>query len=71
MDEDAKETPTEFLIRSLENIENVEDVVLVVKDSDGEVTYYSNDLTALEITGMLAWAQHQVYEDANEDESDD
>ena len=62
----GKESPTDFLIRSLERIENVEDVILVFryKDSDGTdcVDWLANDVPFWKILGMVEFAKHSMYE---------
>jgi hypothetical protein len=66
-----KETPTDFLIRSLEQIEDAEDVVLVVrrKGSD-DIEWFANDVKLWHLLGMLEFAKQSVWH-AGADEEDD
>jgi hypothetical protein len=68
-----KESPTDFLIRSLEKIEDAEDVVIVVRrKGSSDVDWFANDVPLYVLLGMLDFAGKSMFEDAiNGDEDDE
>jgi hypothetical protein len=52
----SRESPTDLLIRVLEEIEGVEDIIIVVKQGD-EVTVFTNEPDATDALYILAYAQ--------------
>ena len=59
----TKESPSDFVIRVLEQIEHAEDCVIVLRnvvDGKDEIDWMANNVQAWKITGMLQFAQLQI-----------
>lgn len=68
---EQKESPTDFLIRSLEQIEGAEDCVVVfrrVENGKDVIDWLANDVPAWKMAGMLNWAAQDAYQEAASDE---
>lgn len=66
-----KETPTDFLVRCLEEIEGAEDVVVIfrkVKDGVVDIDWKANDVPRWKLFGMLELAKFSMYEPTEEEE---
>lgn len=66
-----RETPTDLLMRSLEQVEHAEDCIIVfrkVVDGKDEIDWVANDIPAWKITGMLQFAQLQIVAYMNEED---
>jgi hypothetical protein len=68
---DSKQSQTDFVIRSLNAVEDAEAIVLIVRGKNGgDIIWFANDTSTLNTIAMLEFTKLDVYRFAKEQPED-